>query len=245
MIVYFDESYAGSNLLMLGALFLPTRRASSWIHREFTKLKQAESFLTKSGEIKELKYNDITTQKKLNLAKRAVDLFVMCGECYFRAGVIPYDDKRVEEIGKQKGIPKKIKKAIVFTKGTTQLFRSSLSNVKNATLLMDDMTRATGDKFDYLIVNQLGPDGQGMFGHVGYVDSKAPSNHTVQICDLLLGAILNENFPASKYKNEFREHVKKAVGLPSLLESYWKPKKAKECENRHPKYVVRYWNFPY
>ena len=114
---------------------------------------------------------------------------------------------------------------------------------------MDNITRARGDKFDVLIRQKLGKDGNSTFKHIGYVDSKSERNHTIQICDLLLGVITNEHFPTkskrSRVKNDLREFVKKELKLSSLkTQSYWN-KSQKRIEKLHPKYTIRFWKPSY
>ena len=101
---------------------------------------------------------------------------------------------------------------------------------------MDELTRASGDKFDALIKGKLGNGDKPIFRHIGYINSASPRNHLVQICDLLLGAILNENYPTkNKLKNRFREFVKLELKLPTLKENYWKNKLKKTADKQHPK----------
>jgi hypothetical protein len=79
-----------------------------------------------------------------------------------------------------------------------------------------------------------------------YTKSCEDRNHIIQICDLLLGSILNEHYPTSNpYKNDLREYVKKRLGLPDLKKSYWGQKTQSWCEEHHPKYYIRFWKVPY
>jgi len=110
---------------------------------------------------------------------------------------------------------------------------------------MDELTRVSGDKFDALIKAKLGNGKKAIFKHIGYVNSASPRNHLVQICDLLLGAILNEAYPTkSKYKTKFREFVKTELKLPTLKEIYWKNKLKRVVDKQHPKYNIRFWKTP-
>jgi len=242
--VYLDESYRAKDRLFIGALFLPTKAKRKLLHKQFSDLKKREDFL-ENGQLKEIKYAKITTNKRLRIAKGAVSLFAGLDNVFFRACTIPYDPVKMSQLGGNKNVPMKIKEAIIYTKATVQLLKSNLDQTTNAVLLMDELTRASGDKFDALIKAKLGNGNKPIFKHIGYVNSASPRNHLVQICDLLLGAILNEAYPTkSKLKIKFREFVKSELKLPTLKESYWKSKLKKIADKQHPKYNIRFWKTP-
>jgi len=247
MLVYLDESYRSKERLYLGALFLPTEEKRCLMHKEFTQIKQKEDFIDLGGAVKEIKYTKITSEQTLKIAQEAVKLFARFDNVYFRACTVPYEPDKMAKLGSAKGLPIKIKESIIYTKATTQLLSSNLEDVTNGVLLMDQLTRSQADKFDQLIRYKLANGSNPIFRHIGYVDSKAPSNHLIQICDLLLGAILNETYPThglGKFKNEFRKFVKKELKLPSLKEEYWKNKSKKTADQQHPKYNIRFWKTP-
>lgn len=247
MLVYFDESYACKDKLLLGALFLPSKKTRSWLHCSFSKLKKSYDFFDKSGKLKEIKYNEITNNKKLEIAKKAVDLFTKCPDAYFRACVIPYNQKELDKVGRQKGIPVKLKEAMLYTNSAYKLLQNTIPEVREASLMMDEITRARGDKFDEIIRDKIGSGEKAIFSHISYVSSKAERTHTIQICDLLLGAILNEHYPTTKVlqKNEFREYVKSKIAVTSLKQDYWGKMQKKEADSKHPKYNIRFWGVPY
>ncbi len=244
MLVYLDESYRAKDRLFIGALFLPTKAKRRLLHQQFLDLKTKDNFLD-NGSPKEIKYAKITTSKSLRVAKGAVSLFSNLDNAFFRACTIPYDPVKMTKLGGNKNVPMKIKEAIIYTRATVQLLKSNLDQTTNAVLLMDELTRASGDKFDALIKGKLGNGDKPIFRHIGYINSASPRNHLVQICDLLLGAILNENYPTkNKLKNRFREFVKLELKLPTLKENYWKNKLKKTADKQHPKYNIRFWKTP-
>lgn len=246
MLVYFDESYGKNEWLFLGALFLPSEKPRRKLHQEFLELKKKNNFLDKRGNPKELKYSRITTSKKLYLAKEAIILFSRYDDVFFRACAMRYAKKELDMIGEQKGIPEKLKKAMIYTKATAQLIQNNVGKAKNGVLLMDKRNRATGDRFDQLIRYRLGAGDPPIFRHISYVDSSKESNQTIQICDLLLGATYNEFYPTGKgFKNEFREFVKKELKIPTFKKKYWGEKSQKEAEELHPKLTIRFWKNPY
>lgn len=245
MLIYLDESYQKSECLFIGALFLPGIKTRKKLHKQFKQLKITEGFVTNDGKLKEIKYSKLTNQYKLSLAKKAVKLFATCDDVFFRACVIHYKEDQLEKLGKQKGVPIKIKRAMLYTKATIQLIRNNIKEAKNSILLMDRLTRARGDRFDQIIRYKLGEGDNPVLRHISYVDSKQGENHTIQICDLLLGAVLNEHYPASSFKNAFREYVKKELGLPKLNSLEWKGKTQTKLEAHYPKFIIRFWKLPY
>lgn len=247
MLTYLDESYASKEKLLLGALFIPTKSSRAWLHQEFIALKNKANFLHPDGRLREIKYNKISDRGKLKIAQQSIDLFLNCPDCYFRSCIIPYSEEKLEKVGRQRGIPRKLKEAMLYTHSTIQLLNNNIPEVRNAVLLMDEITRAKGDRFDEMVRQKLGVGTDAIFRHIGYVKSSDSINHTIQICDLLLGALLNENYPCKKgsLKNEFREYVKTRLGLPSLNEAYWKKLTKKNADAKHPKYNVRCFGVPY
>ena len=247
MLVYLDESYREKERLYLGALFLPSFKKRQLLHQQFLHLKRQEGFLNPDGSVKEVKYSKILTSKTLRIAKSAVELFSQVDNVFFRACTVPYDQDKMDKLGGSKALPVKIKEAIVYTKATVQLLSSNLSGVTGGVLLMDELTRSQADKFDQLIRHKLSNGLDPMFRYISYVDSGAEANHTIQICDLLLGVILNEAHPSKAkhpYKNKFREFVKKQLNLPTLKENYWKKKTKTQADKLHPKYNIRFWETP-
>lgn len=232
---------------MLGALFLPSKRSRIWLHRSLLKIKRDHSYLDTNGFAREVKYSKINRETQLEIAKAAVDLFMKCPDCYFRACVVPYSREQLERIGKQRGIPTKIKEAMIYTKSAINLLHNAIPDVRGASLMMDQITRANGDRFDEVVRDKLGSGKQAIFDHIGYIDSKAERTHTIQLCDLLLGAILNEHYPtkSNKLKNEFREYVKEKLKLTSMKKNYWGELSQSEAEKKHPKYTIRFWKLPY
>ena len=247
MLVYFDESYASKAKLMLGALFIPSNSDKKWLHNSFKELKIKHNFITKDNKLKEIKYNSITTLKKLKIAQETIDLFFNSSDCYFRGCVIPYSEDQLDKIGRQQGIPRKIKEAMLYTHSTVRLIQNNIPGVKNGVLLMDEITRATGDRFNEMVRAKLGSNQNSIFKHIGYVKSSEERNHTIKICDLLLGSVLNEYYPCANgsYKNEFREYVKHKFKIPSLKENYWKTLTKAQADEKHSKFNIRCWGVPY
>jgi hypothetical protein len=246
MLVYLDESYQQKEKLFLGTLFIPVKSEKKYLHKGLLDIKISNGFTTATGIPKEIKYNKVRQQKHLNIAKQAIKLFFESDSAFFRACVIPYDEEELKRVGRQRGIPIKLKEAMLYTKAVEQLIKNNISGVRRGVLLMDEITRARGDRFNEMIQAKLGSGSNPIFRHISYIKSHAPQNHTIQICDLLLGAVLNEHYPAqNQLKNEVREIVKQYLNTPTLKESYWKNKSQKWVEEKHPKFTIRYWGIPY
>ena len=74
MLVYLDESYDNAhNFFLLGALFVPD---SIPLHRAFRQVKVNEGYVLPSGEVKEVKYSQLSSPKQLRIAKTGVELFL-------------------------------------------------------------------------------------------------------------------------------------------------------------------------
>jgi len=244
MLVYLDEAYKSNKTLFLGALFLPSKAPRIKLHRDFLELKKELDYVDSKGLSKEIKYNFVRNKAKLNLSTKAIKLFARTEDAFFRVCCIDYDEKKLNN--HQKATPKKIREAIRYTKATILLMKNNLKTTKNGVLLMDDLTRARGDRFDQLIQYRLGEGPNKKFNYIGYVDSKQESNHTIQIADLLLGSVLNEHHPTQNpHKNSLCEYVKKELKIPILKGNYWKNKTQAKAEDLHPKFTVRYWKNPY
>ena len=184
----------------------------------------------------------LTTENDL----KAVDLFFSRTDCYFRACIVPYSEEHLDKIGRQQGIPRKLKEAMLYTNSFIKLINNNIPEVKGAILMMDQLTRSRGDRFDEIVRDRLGSGDNATFKHIGYVDSASERNQSIQICDLLLGSILNDHYPTfTTYKNDIREYVKKKIGVPSLKEDYWGDKTHKQACNLHPKFTIRFWGIPY
>ena len=138
MLVYFDESYASKERLLLGALFIPSRSSQEFLHKGLVSIKKDANFVDSKGELKEIKYSKITTKKKLGIAKATVDLFFSTQDCYFRACVIPYSEKYLDRVGRQQGIPRKLKEAMLYTNSFIKLIKNNIPEVRGAVLMMDD-----------------------------------------------------------------------------------------------------------
>ena len=150
MIVYFDECYDGNHdFLILGALFNPNPKT---IHKKLVKSKRDQGYVDSTGNVREIKYAECYTFDRLKIAKMGIDCFIS-STSWFRAIVIDQRDKNsydLDYFGKP-GEPKIIKEARAYKKFAELLLKSNVSNISNAVLLTDRLTRCKGDIFPELI----------------------------------------------------------------------------------------------
>lgn len=207
MLTYLDESYSDDKL-MVGALFIPSESEKNFLHKGLRKIKIDEKFIDKNGKLKEIKYSEIKSKKTLKISKKTIDLFVKSYQSFFRLGIISCTEKELN--GMKGSLDKNIRKAIIYTRNVVLLIKNNYvaKRINNGVLLMDNLTRCKGDHFDELINKKLIKDSK-LLKHITYVDSSSEANHTIQICDLLLGAWRNILIPCKKnrFKNEFGKYV--------------------------------------
>lgn len=249
MIVTFDECYDNEHkYLILGALFAPKPKK---LHHAFLKVKREKHYLGSDGHVREIKYTLCNTHYRYGIGESAIDCF-MKYPSFFRAIVI---DQRPESgftfnyFGNPSD-PQKIKEARAYKKFTELLLRSNISEVTNARLLTDRLTRCQGDAFIPLITELFGTPGSGysagcpnpVFQHIQEVDTALEQYHIGQIGDILQGVILNELIPTqNKWKRKINQYVKTKLGIPSLEPGFWNALSKWEKDQYHPKFQVWFW----
>jgi len=246
MIVYLDESYdqPHKRFLMLGLLFSPSKK----LHRLLTEIHKHKRCLDKHKNIIETKYNNCFSNHNYIVCVEFIDAFLK-SDCWFCA--IAVDTKatnfNIDYFGKPHE-PDSIKKARVYKKFTELLISKNARRIKNAVLLIDEVTRCNHDRFLELIRESFCIPGEGysankkhpIFRHIGSIKSDSPENIRLCACDLLLGCILNNNLPTNnKWKNQLRKHLVKRIGTKDLLESSWTKKGSYASIRR--KFRIWYW----
>jgi len=246
MIVYLDESYdqPSKRFLLLGLLFSPSKK----LHRLLTKTHKHKRCLDKHNNIIETKYNNCFTKHNYIVCSEFIDAFLK-SDCWFCAIVV--DTKttnfNIDYFGKPHE-PDSIKKARVYKKFTELLISRNTKRVKNAVLLIDEVTRCNHDRFLDLIRESFCIPGEGystdkkypVFKHISSVKSDSPENIRLCLCDVLLGCILNNNLPTSNmWKNRLRKHLIKRLNIKDLLESSWTQKGGYQSVKR--KFRIWYW----
>lgn len=255
MLTYLDESYATKNrkpkkeFLLIGALFLPSKSSQIHLQKGLIKIKSEANFFTPENKFKEIKYNKLLSDQTLELAKKAVDLFIENYKAFFRVGIIEYDRSDLKNMNRdsKSQINQNIKKAMLYTKIVEHLIKNNYDYQKiyDGTLLMDYLTRCRGDQFNEIIKRKLIHGKNKVLSNFSYIDSKSQTHQSIQICDLLLGAVRNSFFPTkNKFKTEFRNYVYKQLSLPA--KEYWKKDHRQGLlEAKYHKFFVKFYKVPY
>lgn len=255
MLTYLDESYVikkrkpHKELLLIGALFLPTQSSKQHIQNGLKKIKIEHDFVTREGLLKEIKYSKLHSERAYEIALKAVDLFISNYRAFFRVGIIEYDSQDLAEMKKLSGVivENKVKKAMLYTKIVENLIKNNYNyyGITSGVLLLDNLTRCNGDQFNSVIRKKLISGKKKYLRHFEYIDSAAEENQGLQVCDLLLGAIRNGFFPTRDvFKTMFRKQVFSKLNLPEV--KYWKEKHNQGLlESKYPKLFVKFYNVPY
>jgi len=233
MIVYFDESYdTEAHYLLYGALFVPQ---PSSLHQRFASIRR------EMGYRPEVKYTRCRNARALSVCKRVVDAF-NDDSAYFRCVVVDqYDFDHA--VFKRSDEPNAIAKARAYKKFAEMLLAPNLRNVTNAVFLADELTRCHGDEFLERIRDRFNPPGRPpTFRHLEEVCSDIEEYQCLQVCDLLLGCVLNNLKPTgNQFKNGIREHLCARLGVTNFLLSTWRTVGREEAAQPTTKFNVWYW----
>jgi hypothetical protein len=257
MITYLDESYAGSTklkkkqLIIIGALFLPTAASRKHLQKGLLDLKTTAGFTSEQAKhhYKELKYNKLHSPKLLEMAKQAMDLFIQNDQAFFRAGIIEYDKSDLGQMNSRSKteINFNVKKAMLYTKIVENLIKNTYKshNSSGGELFMDNLTRCKGDRFDMVIKHNLVDSRHHFLSNFSYIDSRTQAHQPLQICDLLIGIVRNDLFPTRNiFKTQLRKYVKQQLNLPP--KEYWKMSHRQGyLDSKHHKFAVKFYKVPY
>ena len=233
MLVYFDESYDNAHMFLLyGALFIPP---SSKLHQRFDRVREETEF---RGEVK---YTKCRNQRALTVCKKVIDAFVD-DTAYFRCAVVEQRALDYSQFGRIDE-PDAIKRARAYKKFAEMLLHPFVEDVRDGVFLADRMTRCDGDDFLERIQERFNPDeGKRAFRHLEEVASHRVEYQCLQVCDLLLGCVLNNHCPpGNRYKTEIREHLCGRLQKPSLLLSSWKGVPWHDVKAASTKFHVWHW----
>ncbi len=234
MIVYFDESYDNEHhYLLYGALFVPR---SSRLHQRILGVR------AETGYVGEIKYNRCKNAARLREFQKVVDAF-MEDTAYFRCVVVEQHGFDYSIFGRAHE-PLALKEARAYKKFSEMLLSPHLSETENAVFLADKMKRCRGDEFiDRLRERFNRPGGKTTFRHLAEVPSRLEEHQCLQVCDLLLGCVLNNLKPTrTRAKNEIREHLCNRLGVPNFLFTTWKDASLTEARKPGTKFNVWYWS---
>jgi len=77
------------------------------------------------------------------------------------------------------------------------------------------------------------------------VKSDLEQYQVLQVCDLLMGCILNNLVPTkNRYKNDLRQYLISKLGCKDLLRDTWKKYSKRYVEEYSPKFNVWYFTPP-
>lgn len=234
MIIYFDESYDNDrHHLLYGALFLPV---NSTLHQRFLRIRREMNYRP------EVKYTKCRNPRALSVYKKVIDAFVD-DTSYFRCVVVDQHRFNYSGFARPDESPS-IAQARAYKKFAEMLLHPNVENVSNAVFLADDLKRCDGDEFLERIRERFNPQGRPpTFRHIAEIASEIEEYQCVQICDLLLGCVLNNiKPPANRFKNEIREYLCARLGVPNFLLSTWKDVPLAEARNPTTKFNVWYWS---
>lgn len=234
VIVYFDESYdAERHYLLYGALFVP---ASSTLHQQVLRIRRETEF---TGEVK---YNTCKNAYRLRVCTRVIDAF-MKDSAYFRCVVV--DQYRFDYSGfGGPDEPVALKQARAYKKFAEMLLAPHLDGVVDAVFIADRLTRCDGDEFLERIRERFNVSkDRRTFRHLAEADSGLEEHQCLQVCDLLLGCVLNNLRPTKKpTKNRVREILCERLGVKSFLLSSWRTVPLDEAASPSTKFNVWYWS---
>ena len=233
MIIYFDESYDNPrHYLLYGALFVPP---NSTLHRRVSEIRAEMNFT------REIKYNRCKSPATLRVFERVVDAFID-DAAYFRCVVVDQHGFDYSTFGSASE-PLSLKRARAYKKFAEMLLHPHLSQIQNAVFLADQLTRCDGDEFLERIRERFNPAGaKTTFRHLAEVSSALEQYQCLQVCDLLLGCVLNNLKPTKKTpKNEIRKYLCNRLNVPSFLSSAWESVSLAEAKKCSTKFSVWHW----
>ncbi|MEW6619512.1 MAG: DUF3800 domain-containing protein [bacterium] len=246
MLIYFDESYDNDHqYLLLGALFNPHPK---FLHRKLSEVKKKYSYFSQNGMLREIKYNYVTDNKKLQIAKSAVDIFFETTS-WFRCVVVEQRLIDLNRFGKR-WEDERLKRARLYKKFAELLMSHNTENIFNAVLLVDSLTRCNGDEFIEIMKQEFClPYGKhSLNSHIPTlkdvidIPSHLEQYQVNQIGDILMGCILNNLKPTqNKFKNQIREHLISKLKVKNLLPETWNKYSKRSVEEYYPKFNIWYW----
>lgn len=246
MLIYFDESYDSQHeYLILSALFNPHPK---FLHRKLKEVKKKYNYFATDGSLREIKYNYIDNDLKFKIAKESIDIFFE-STTWFRCVVIQQNLIDLNRFGK-KTEDDKIKRARLYKKFAELLLSHNTENIFNATLLADKLSRCNGDEFVEIMKQEFclpfGKHSQKSkiptLKDVQEIPSHLEQYQVNQICDILMGCILNNLKPTkNQLKNRIREYLIHKLGVKNLLAESWAKYSKWHVEAYWPKFNIWYW----
>jgi hypothetical protein len=124
------------------------------------------------------------------------------------------------------------------------LLHPFVAGLNDAVLIADDLKRCRGDAFLEMIVQRFNPEGaEPTFRHVTQVSSSLRQYQCLQVCDLLLGCVLNNLAPpGNQYKIDIRTYLCEKLDVSNFLRTTWRDIRLDDVIASCPSFHVWYWN---
>jgi hypothetical protein len=240
MKVYFDESYpTDAKIMILGALFLPNNTAS-FLHKKILTIKNKKNI---TGE---LKYSKIQSKRQLGAAKEIVDNFFAMKDGYFRASILPYNERGLSLLT---GGNLDKKRVGIYADSATKLIINNVSLDSACDVFMDEESRLEKVKFHEKLKKIKLQNGTKL-NSVTAVKSHHDGSSLMTLCDLLTGGILQNLYPSksesekSKFKKEFGKYYLSKVDIEDFGEETWNKIKTSWARKKNMKVHIGYWHIP-
>lgn len=246
MLIYFDETYDVPNTkyFILGALLNPHPK---FLHGKLVAIKKKNKFIKPDGSLVEIKYNYCKTKRHYDVCTQAIDAFLE-STSWFRCIVIKQNKFDINRFGKAYE-PEKIKRARAYKRFAELLILHNTENVQGGVLLTDKLTHCKKDLFiekmkELFCAQNVGHSAgkkHPTLTRIEEVSSALEQYQVLQICDLLLGCILNNLIPTkNKFKNMIREYLITKLNVKDLLPQTWDRYSKRIAEEFHPKFNIWY-----
>ena len=248
MLIYLDESYGGatgSEYFLLGALFNPH---SKFLHKKLCEIKKKYRFFRANGALAEIKYNNSKSKERFEMGCEVIDAF-FDSTSWFRCIVIEKKYFDLSRFGK-KFEEDKIKKARAYKKFTELLLSHNTENIQGGVLLADQMTRCRKDLFIdkmtelFCEKGSKFSEGKDMptLNRIEEVKSDLEQYQVLQVCDLLMGCVLNNLVPTQNvHKNNLRKYLIERLKVKDLLRNSWSKYSKRFVEEHSPKFNIWYF----
>ncbi len=247
MKIYFDESEDfNRNALLVSAIFVYGDSKINELRDGINEIKKLNNFQQPDGQNKEIKYNKIASDLDLKVSKECIDLFFQSKNTYFRSCIVFWNKNDLRRFGRRDQ-NEKLKKAILYTNLTKKLIKLGVGGFKNCILLYDELVRCKGDHFQQIIENNFGYSSLRastdfpVIKSVASLKSNDDFNSIVQLTDLLMGCVLNQNFPSSINKNKIREYLISKLSVRDLKKETW-DRIYEPAEPQNRKFYIHYLN---
>lgn len=240
MKIYFDESYPPTfEIILQGAIFLDD-------YQDLALRKKILEIKKHHGVTEEIKYSKIGFNRELKAAKQMMKYFFKETKSYFRVIIVPFTEANLRNVPARTKTGKEI---LVYSDSAIKLITSNIPKASNVDIFMDRETKMERKEF-YSRLNTIKAPLNSKINSVSAVDSKNNETVIVQLCDLLLGAVYQNLFPAkgessrARMKREIGKCFNELAGIQSYDKDYWKGIKLSLAKKSSLRVHISYWKVP-